>query len=579
MKIRKINISNFRGIKNAEINLDGHTVLIGDNNAGKSTVLEAIDLVLGPDRLYRVPVIDEHDFYNGIYLDKDKAPIPIDIEIIIGDLSTDQRRKFSNNLEFWNLNDLTLIDSPPVEILEEDYVEEVIRVAFNGHYDSEEDDFTGETFFCSPVDIKTKFGKRDKRDCGFLYLRALRTGTRALSLERGSLLDIILRIQELRPQMWENVLNQLRDTDVKSGDDDEVNKILSNVQAALKEFVPTDWGSDPHLKVSNLTREHLRKTLVVFMSTGTDGYFVPFNHQGTGTINTMVLALLSMIAELKQSVIFAMEEPEIAIPPYTQKRIINSIRSKSAQAIFTSHSPFVLEEFDPKHIVLIQRDKGALSGTPIKFPSTIKPKAYSKEFRMRFAESLLAKRVLITEGNTEASCYSAIARHLSEIAPSKYQSFEAMGVAIFNAESETSIPIYGEFFAGLGKDTFAIFDKQSDTRNLKKIEAAVDHAYESEYAGFEKLIIEETDSEILLDYAQDLLDNGDWPTHIPLDSDVRDMDEDDFQSSLFSYLTWQKAKGSASEIISLCKLKQLPTTLKKQIRAITEIIQGGDETL
>ena len=198
---------------------------------------------------------------------------------------------------------------------------------------------------------------------------------------------------------------------------------------------------------------------------------------------------------------------------------------------------------------------------------------------MRFAESLLAKRVLITEGNTEASCYSAIARHLSEIAPSKYQSFEAMGVAIFNAESETSIPIYGEFFAGLGKDTFAIFDKQSDTRNLKKIEAAVDHAYESEYAGFEKLIIEETDSEILLDYAQDLLDNGDWPTHIPLDSDVRDMDEDDFQSSLFSYLTWQKAKGSASEIISLCKLKQLPTTLKKQIRAITEIIQGGDETL
>lgn len=45
-------------------------------------------------------------------------------------------------------------------------------------------------------------------------------------------------------------------------------------------------------------------------------------HQGTGTINTLVLALLSLIADLKQNVIFAMEEPEIAIPPHTQKRII-----------------------------------------------------------------------------------------------------------------------------------------------------------------------------------------------------------------------------------------------------------------
>ncbi|HEY0669168.1 MAG TPA: AAA family ATPase [Sphingobacteriaceae bacterium] len=574
MKIRKVKASNFRGIKNAEISFEGHTVLIGDNNAGKSTILEAIDLVLGPDRLSRLPVIDEHDFYNGVYINEDNNPIPIEIEIIIGDLSIDQKRKFSNNLEFWDINNRLLIESPPVEQLEQDNIEEVIRVAFNGRYDAEDDDFIGETFFCSPVDIKTKFHKSDKRDCGFLYLRALRTGTRALSLERGSLLDIILRIQELRPQMWENVLNQLRETEVKSGDDDEVNKILSKVQSALQEFVPTDWGSDPHLKVSNLTREHLRKTLVVFMSTGSDGYFVPFNHQGTGTINTMVLALLSMIAELKQSVIFAMEEPEIAIPPYTQKRIINSIRGKSAQAIFTSHSPFVLEEFDPKNIVLIQRDKGIMKGSHITFPSTIKPKAYSKEFRMRFAESLLAKRILITEGSTEASAYSAAARRLSEIDPGNYMSFEAMGLAIFNAESETSIPIFGDFFLGLGKKTFAVFDKQSSVDKLQKIQNAVPHCYESEHPGFERLIIEETDREILLNYAEELSWFGDWPQHIAIAADVRGMNEKDFNDAIFTYLTWQKAAGSAAEIISLCDIKQMPETLKNHVKAITNIIQG-----
>ena len=572
MKIERLTISNFRGIKNAQILFHGHTVLIGDNNAGKSTILESIDLVLGPDRLSRVPVINEHDFYNGKYLGEEQNAIKIQIEVIVGNLSKKQKRKFANNIEFWDSDKCELIESPPINQIESKTVDEVIRVAFTGFYDSEEDDFTGETFFCSPVGTKSKFTKSDKRDCGFLYLRALRTGNRALSLERGSLLDIILKIQELRPQMWENILNQLRETEVKSGKDDEVNKILSEVQTALQQFVPVDWGSQPHLKVSNLTREHLRKTLVVFMSTGVDGYSVPFNHQGTGTINTMVLALLSMIAELKLSVIFAMEEPEIAIPPYTQKRIVDSIRNKSAQAIFTSHSPFVLEEFDPRQIILIERKKGSVTGKSIVFPSSIKPKSYSKEFRMRFAESLLAKRVLLTEGDTEALTYAATARHLSELQPNEFNSLEAMGVAVFNAGSENNIPIFGKFFTELGKVAMAVFDKQKSDSNLQDIKENVQYCYESCYKGFEKLIIEETDLHVLVKYAHMLKDSGAWPTHIPFNDD----NLPDFKDALFNYLCWQKATGSAAEIISLCSLDQIPKTLKEQLKNITQIHNTND---
>ena len=42
--------------------MPGHVVLVGDNNSGKSSVIEAIDLALGPDRINRVAAIDEHDF-------------------------------------------------------------------------------------------------------------------------------------------------------------------------------------------------------------------------------------------------------------------------------------------------------------------------------------------------------------------------------------------------------------------------------------------------------------------------------------------------------------------------------------
>jgi len=80
MKIARLSISNFRGIKNAEFHFDGHV--------GKSTVCEALDLVLGPDRLKRRPPSKSLIFHNAQYLIPSEAlelpptPNPIRIEIV-----------------------------------------------------------------------------------------------------------------------------------------------------------------------------------------------------------------------------------------------------------------------------------------------------------------------------------------------------------------------------------------------------------------------------------------------------------------------------------------------------------------
>lgn len=55
MRVSRLQIENFRGIKKAELHLSEHTLLIGGNNVGKSTICEALDLVPGPDRLNRTP--------------------------------------------------------------------------------------------------------------------------------------------------------------------------------------------------------------------------------------------------------------------------------------------------------------------------------------------------------------------------------------------------------------------------------------------------------------------------------------------------------------------------------------------
>jgi len=43
---KKINIENFRGIKHLSLELDELTVLIGENNTGKTSILEALQTCL-----------------------------------------------------------------------------------------------------------------------------------------------------------------------------------------------------------------------------------------------------------------------------------------------------------------------------------------------------------------------------------------------------------------------------------------------------------------------------------------------------------------------------------------------------
>src|SRR5688572_2391709 len=78
MQVARIHVENFRGVKDATLDFAKHSVFLGDNNTGKTTILEALDLVLGPDRLNRTPPIDEHDFYLGEYAPKSETSLPKD---------------------------------------------------------------------------------------------------------------------------------------------------------------------------------------------------------------------------------------------------------------------------------------------------------------------------------------------------------------------------------------------------------------------------------------------------------------------------------------------------------------------
>ncbi len=569
MKIYSISINNFRGIRSAKLVLPDHAVLIGDNNTGKSTVLEAIDLVLGPDRLSRRPPVDEHDFYQGKYragvIDGEdgtgelvEAP-KISIEVMITNLSMEQQARFGGHVDWLNTSTGDLYDAPDPTGVDAANIAVALRVTFIGEYDAEEDDFVGATYFTRSLaeeEKPTPFTKKEKQHCGFLFLRSLRTGSRALSLEHGSLLDIILRLKEIRPQMWEGTIAALAGFDVASDPELGISGVLESINTSLKKYVPREWGVKPHLKVSNLTREHLRKVVTAFITTGNGDHAAPFFRQGTGTINMLVLAMLSQIAEDKQNVIFAMEEVETAIPPYAQKRIVHELRKISAQSIFTSHSPYVIEEFSLDETIILSRSEdGALSQAKIELPQSVKHKRYRHEFRTRFCEGLLSRRVLITEGATEAASFPVVARRLAELAPTTYTSLEALGVCVMDAGSESQITDLADLYKSLGKCTFALCDKQTGEAQAA-MEAKVERLFMHEEKGFEDLVLKNTTPAAL----ERFVDGLEWPQHL---LEKYPTPKTQLAGALKEYFGWSKGNWGIADFLAQCSVDEIPVWLRE----------------
>lgn len=296
MKVTRLEIQNFRGIRSAELFFDGHTLLIGRNNVGKSTICEALELVLGPDRLTRTLPVEEFDFYNARYLDAgEQTQIPIRIEVLLTDLTDEVARQCFANLEHWHKDQRRLLGQGEVDQVDAAYVERCLRLTTIAKYDPEEDQFVARTIYSGeevageeePSAVPT----RVKRAIGFLYLRALRTGSRALSLERGSLLDVILRMKDVRTGLWERIRKRLAELDPPiDSDATELGPILDEIESRLSDYIQTGGGErSTRLFVSQLTREHLRKTIAFFLTMGQGEASIPFQEAGTGTLNILVL--------------------------------------------------------------------------------------------------------------------------------------------------------------------------------------------------------------------------------------------------------------------------------------------------
>ena len=576
-------MKNFRSVANGEILFGEHTVLIGSNSVGKSTVCEALDLLLGPDRLSRANAINEHDFYQRNYLDKNDEPIKIELEVVLANLTTELMARYRGNCEYWNIHDEKLLDEKDEpEDVDCEHVVPALRIVFEGSYDKEEDEFVAQTYFASPPSEENKASMRvnraDKREFGFIYQRALRTGARALSLERGSLLDIILRLKEDdRSAMWEQTLEQLESLEPSIDQIPQLNKILEDIDERARKFIPlTTEGQAFRLFPSSLTREDLRRSITLFGSSERSNTPVPHWRLGSGAINALVFSLLTFIAGLKKNVIFAMEEPEIAIPPHTQRRIVKFLRNQMRQTILTTHSPSILEQFKPEDVVVLDRTQECeLRGTRVKIEG-IRANTYGGSLRSILAEAMLSTGIICVEGISDTDVLMSASDVLEKHSDlGVYTPLDLSGVTIVHCEGDGGILRYGKFFRSLNKKIYAFYDKQNNENIAGEINNLFDESWQLEQKGIEFLLAEEVTLTILRKFLENASEWNDYPfnPNNPAHFEYKDeLDDNDVRELVKRVLKIRKGSGYARRLVELCKPDDIPVIIVEALKMISQAL-------
>lgn len=130
MRVRRLDIHRFRGIKDLTLRPRGHVMLVGEPRSGRSTVLEGLRRVLSPDAT-RFPLGDDLDFY------KRETSEPICIEVVLGQLGPALEQDFFDHLELWDEEAGEVVaEIPDPTTLDED-APLVVRLCYRARWNDE----------------------------------------------------------------------------------------------------------------------------------------------------------------------------------------------------------------------------------------------------------------------------------------------------------------------------------------------------------------------------------------------------------------------------------------------------------
>lgn len=397
MKIRKISIRNFRNLREIDIFPRGLTVVLGENNAGKSNLIHALRLIFDAQAETLRLGLSEEDIND--YARKEG------------------RNYFSIKVELGELQKHIEIEAIFKERVDKDGEEHFVTI--EGKYEPDEDGiyiWTTQVLppkgrFSSPI----PFSRRMARIVPLYFLDAVRDATRDTRATGRSLLAQLLNEVDFT-DVQEDVKKHLSDANDALSKGQDISKLAQGLTEQLTPHMPGGKseilvavaGEDTSKLVQGF-RLNIRKTI---SSSKSD-----ISHHGTGLQNLTLIAMFRhrVASDDKGSPILAVEEPEAHLHPHAQRSLFKDLAKIDAPIILTTHSPSIIKYADPFSLVLLR----SISTEETK-PYQLDPNRLDNSARRELsdfmregkAEVFFSRAILLVEGESELITFPVFAELL-----------------------------------------------------------------------------------------------------------------------------------------------------------------------
>lgn len=455
MYLARLNIENFRGVRKAKLLLKRRTLFIGPNNVGKTTVLEAVALLVGRDRMVIEP--SEWDFFNGGMFREDGEPHPtppsdsstnvaspaaqaevgppsgsqdaglgegggltpvrIRISGVLADLSKDEKRLFchpsrAGTLAAWNPGKGTLSAGPAKE-----GEQSAVLVAYEAQFDVDEGEVVSRRFF--PVagedpldgDPTDPLRRRHVQMVGYYLLSSTRLWKDAVRFTSAIFSSLVRQRQVHTGEQVRRIARSLEQLQPKAQDATELKDLLDGLRETVAKFIPLSQDDPLGFEVTELSSPEVERALTLFLRGSRDDRRFPMSRHGSAAISIQILAMLVMLGRHRReqglSFLLGLEEPELHLHPHAQRNLVSAVRADATQILVTTHSPAITECFKPDEICVLSTRGGTLTGRyllshEVTLPTKNLIKRWVFSRRRLFAEALMSPAVLLVEGETEA---------------------------------------------------------------------------------------------------------------------------------------------------------------------------------
>ena len=318
------------------------------------------------------------------------------------------------------------------------------QIAFAARFDLEDlmvesiryfhdDDEVEDPFLDDAVQL---FPTRLFDDIGYYVLPARRTWEAAASFASELFRKAVATVGGIPAQTILQERDRLRAPAAPLEETAGLSPLVERINRQLAELLPD--APRFRLRLTATDSESLLRALVPHYA-GSEGVALPVGRHGMGLLSLQTFILLLELGRervrMGKPFLFAMEEPELHIPPGMQRRLISQAVSIAEQTICTSHSPRVAAYYPATSVQILDRNPACLAATPM-LPAPLDGSATNarrklfQDDRPRLVEALMHHRVLIPEGRTEYEWF----RLLSDV-------LETGNIALAAADTDT--PAFG----------------------------------------------------------------------------------------------------------------------------------------